>query len=195
MLNKVSIKVMIAVIGLLLVVFLFAFEPLTRNYVAVDDLCSYCHIDREYRAEVRLPYSKAHPLLVEEKENEEQVPAQATCAECHLPNGFIYTIYAYAHFASFTDLFGHFRYRNEERAGAWIAPRQAAAFRVRDRLFEYDSPTCRNCHVEEEIELKRERGKNAHKKAVDEKMTCIECHYNEKHRSVDLRKNVFADAG
>jgi hypothetical protein len=45
--------------------------------------------------------------------------------------------------------------------------------------------------VEEEIKPKRGRGKNAHQKALDEQMTCIECHYNEKHQSVDLRRNAF----
>ena len=71
----------------------------------------------------------------------------------------------------------------------------AAAYRVRDRLFEYDSSTCRICHVMEEIEPKRERGVNAHKKAVDEEKTCIECHYNEKHRPVDVPDDAFAREG
>ena len=51
--------------------------------------------------------------------------------------------------------------------------------------------TCDNCHVMAEIEPKRERGVNAHKKAVDEQKSCIECHYNEKHRPVDLREDAF----
>jgi hypothetical protein len=180
-------------IALLLVVGLLTFEPLTRNLIAVDGVCSYCHIAQEYRSDVRLAYSKAHPPLKEE-DTAGAVPdkQQVACVECHLAPGFINTFYAYTHFASLTDLFGHFRHRTAERAGVWLPPRQVAAFRVRDRLYEYDSPTCRTCHIEEEIEPKRERGKNAHKKALDEQMTCIECHYNETHRVVDLRQNAFA---
>ncbi|MEH6626155.1 MAG: NapC/NirT family cytochrome c [Motiliproteus sp.] len=191
--NRRSVQIAALLIGLGFVAIVIAFEPLTRNVIAVDAVCSYCHVDQEYRSEVRLAYSKAHPPLREEtaQENGKAEP-QAACAECHLAPGFINAVYAYSHFASLTDLFGHFRSRTSERAGTWLPPRQAAAYRVRDRLYEYNSPTCRNCHVEEEIEPKRERGINAHKKALGDKMTCIECHYNEKHRSVDLRENAFA---
>ena len=194
MFKQRGVRIAVAVFGLGLILGLFLFEPVTRQYVANDDLCSYCHVDREYRSEVRLSLSKAHPLLVADDVKTEKVSEQAACVQCHLPTGFVNTFYAYTHFASLTDLFGHFRDRTGERAGAWIPARQAAALRVRDRLFEYDSETCRSCHIEEEIEPKRERGVNAHKKALDEQMTCVECHYNEKHQSVDLRENAFVRA-
>ena len=199
MFKRRGARITLAVFGLVLILGLFLFEPVTRQFVANDDLCAYCHVDREYRSEVRLSLSKAHPLPVaaDEKPDDDksdEVAEQTTCVQCHLPTGVVNTFYAYAHFISLTDLFGHFRDRMGERAGAWIPARQAAAFRVRDRLFEYDSVTCRSCHIEEEIEPKRERGINAHKKALDEQMTCIECHYNEKHQSVDLRENAFARA-
>lgn len=187
---RVSLNRKTAIVGVVVVLVIgvaLVFEPVTRNFVSQDDLCSYCHVDREYRAEVRLSYSKHHPLSTTDGYEDKQ----ALCVDCHLPTGFINAFYAYTHFASFTDLFGHFRHRTAERAGPWLPPRQAAAFRVRDRLFEYDSPTCRLCHIEEEIEPKRERGKNAHKKALEDKQTCIECHYNEKHRAVDVRKDIF----
>ena len=175
---------------LLLVIGVAVQEPVTRNLVASDDLCSYCHVETEYRPEARLSYSKFHPP--EKVEGFEE--SQARCIDCHLPEGYFNSLAAYSHFASLTDLFGHFRYRTAERSGKWQPPRQVAAFRVRDRLFEYDSNTCRSCHVESEIKPKRERGVNAHQKALDEQMTCIECHYNEKHRSVDVRENAFAKA-
>ncbi len=179
--------VTIGAVGVLVVGVALAFEPVTRNLVAQDGVCAYCHVDYEYRAGVRMSYSKYHPLPVTEGYEDKQ----ARCVDCHLPTGPIDTVFAYTHFASLTDLFGHFRYRTAERAGAWLPPRQAAAYRVRDRLFEYDSPTCRLCHIEEEIEPKRERGKNAHEKALQDKQTCIECHYNEKHRAVDVREGIF----
>jgi nitrate/TMAO reductase-like tetraheme cytochrome c subunit len=194
MFKQRGVRIAVAVFGLAFILGLFLFEPVTRQFVANDDLCSYCHVDREYRSEARLSYSKAHPLLVAADEKPDEVSEQAACVQCHLPTGFVNSFFAYTHFASLTDLFGHFRDRTGERAGAWIPARQVAAFRVRDRLFEYDSETCRSCHNEQEIEPKRERGINAHKKALDEQMTCIECHYNEKHQSVDLRKNAFVRA-
>ena len=197
--NK-SVRLASISVGVFIVIGVLAFEPITRNVTAVDDVCSYCHVDMEYRSDVRLAFSNEHPLPetdaaeTETDAAETKPKAQATCAECHLPPGTINAVYAYTHFASLTDLFGHFRHRTSERAGAWIPARQAAAHRVRDRLFEYDSSTCRSCHVEKDIVPKRERGKNAHQKALDEQKTCIECHFNEKHRSVDVRENAFAQA-
>ena len=194
MFKQRGVRIAVAVFGLVFILGLFLFEPVTRQFVANDDLCSYCHVDQEYRSEARLSLSKAHPLLVADDVTTDEVLEQAACVQCHLPTGFVNTFFAYTHFASLTDLFGHFRDRMGERAGAWIPARQAAAFRVRDRLFEYDSETCRDCHIEQEIEPKLERGINAHKKALNEQMTCVECHYNEKHQSVDLRENAFVRA-
>lgn len=189
-----GVQVTALAIALILMGWAWVFEPVTRQWIATDSLCGYCHVDREYRSDVRLSFSVPHPALDDAATtaSASAAPAQqAGCVECHLAPGFINAIYAYTHFASLTDLFGHFRDRMSERAGVWIPARQAAAYRVRDRLFEQDSPTCRGCHLEQEIEPKRVRGKNAHQKALDEQMTCIECHYNEKHRSVDLRANAF----
>jgi nitrate/TMAO reductase-like tetraheme cytochrome c subunit len=161
-----------------------AFEPLTREVIADNAICDYCHVPQEYQSQVRLSYSRPHPA---EKEDGE-LPEQTRCVECHLPTGLVSTVFAYTHFASLTDLFGGFRHRTVEREGAWLPPRQAAAYRVRDGLAEDDSSTCRDCHDMDEIEPKRERGVNAHKEAVEENKTCIACHYNEKHRAVALRE-------
>jgi nitrate/TMAO reductase-like tetraheme cytochrome c subunit len=189
MFTRRKITIVIGLLALLLVGGVVAFEPVTRNVVANNDLCLFCHVAQEYQADSHLAYSKYHPPRAEDGSLPDA--KQARCVDCHLPSGAFNSAYAYTHFVSFTDLFGHFRYRNAERSGAWIPPRQAAAYRVRDRLLEYDSPTCRTCHVMEEIKPKRERGVNAHNKAVEEQKTCIECHYNEKHRSVDLRDDEF----
>ena len=187
LLKNSKVRMALGAVAVIFVTGLFVFEPITRNVIANDDLCSYCHVGTEYRPEARLSYSKFHPAPATEKFMDQQ----ARCVDCHLAPGFFGSIAAYTHFASLTDLFGGFRYRTAERSGAWLPPRQVAAYRVRDGLFENDSATCRGCHIESEIKPKRERGVNAHKKALDEKKTCIECHYNEKHRSVDLRDNAF----
>lgn len=162
---------------------LFAFQPLTRNYAAGDGVCLYCHIDSQYTPTLLTSSGKPHPRSPEG-------PA-AQCVDCHLPTGFWETTNAYLHFASFTDLFGHLRDRDAERAGDWIPPLAATAHRVRERLLEYDSSTCRNCHVEAEIQPKSSRGQLAHDKALRLHQTCIECHYNMAHRLVELRDGTF----
>ncbi len=169
---------------LAVVAWCLAFETVTRKYVAVDPVCTSCHIPWEYAASERLSATKTH--LATPK------GGQAACADCHLPKGFWNSAYAYTHFVSLTDLFGHTRKIARERKGAWIAPRAKTAYRVRERLRGYDSLTCRTCHIEAEIKPKRARGVNAHKLALTEKKTCIECHYNLVHRSVDLPQTALA---
>jgi nitrate/TMAO reductase-like tetraheme cytochrome c subunit len=173
--------VIAGVVALALVGWCLAYEPVTRNFVAADPVCSYCHLQREYRATARMSFSKPHP--VEPKQGTEP----ARCVECHLPEGFWAATFAYTHFASATDLYGHFRDRPAERAGDWIPLSAARANRVRDRLFEHDSVTCRSCHIEAEIKPKRPRGQKAHADALKNKETCIECHANLVHRFVEVR--------
>lgn len=170
------------VIAAALTAWCFAYEPVTRNFLATESVCTYCHLKTEYLHSVRMSYSHPHPA--EPKANEK--PAQ--CVDCHLPTGFWATTFAYTHFASITDLFGQFRDRTGERSGDWIPLSAARAYRVRDRLFEYDSVTCRTCHIEAEIVPKRERGKKAHADALENRDTCIECHTNLVHRFVEVRE-------
>ena len=179
------INIAIAFILILLVGCAIAFEPVTRNFVAQDATCNYCHLEWEFNSDVRLTATRSHAA------KEDPVNTQATCVECHLPEGWVNATFAYTHILSFTDLFGHFRDRDAERAGDWIPPRAATAYRVRDRMYEYDGNTCRTCHIEAEIKFTRDRGVNAHKLALKEQKTCIECHNNLVHRPVDVRKNAF----
>jgi cytochrome c-type protein NapC len=162
---------------------LFAFEPVTRNLVANDALCTYCHIEQEYVPTLLTSVAEPHPRSAE--------GGRARCVDCHLPEGFRSAIFAYTHFASLTDLFGRFRDLESERAGDWIPPRAATVHRVRDRLFENDSVTCRSCHEESEIKPKSSRGQMAHRQAQRQGQTCIQCHYNMAHRQVELSADAF----
>lgn len=172
----IGVAVVVALIG-----WCFAYEPVTRNWVASNRVCVYCHLEREYLSSARLSFSLSHPI--DPKAGEKQ----GRCVDCHLPEGFRAATFAYTHFISATDLFGHFRDRASERAGDWIPPSAARAYRVRDRLLEHDSSTCRSCHIESEIKPKRERGRTAHADALENKETCIECHTNLVHRFVEPR--------
>lgn len=176
---------LVIVFAALLIGLLFVFEPVTRNLVATESVCTYCHLEREYVPTARLSFSTSHPATPKEGEQ----PAQ--CVDCHLPEGFWASTYAYTHIASVTDLFGHFRDRASERAGEWIPQSAARAHRVREGLFENDSVTCRSCHIESEIKPKRKRGEKAHAKALENKETCIECHDNIVHRFVEVREDAF----
>lgn len=195
-----------ALVMVLLIGALAAFEPVTRNLVAREGLCAYCHLEWEYIPTIAGSWSR--PMRVEprdEQAKDDDSPYRVgedaregkdyvSCIDCHVPHGFMGSINAWLHFASITDFFGHLRDRDSERSGDWIPPRRATAFRVRDRLFESDSVTCRGCHVEADIKPRDARGQKAHVKALEQKQTCIECHRNIVHQVVDLRKGAFKKA-
>jgi len=161
----------------------FAFEPLTRDVVARDELCFYCHLEFEYKPTRLVSNGAPHPV--------ERGGAPARCVDCHMPPGFVGALYGWTHFASATDLFGHFRDREAERAGDWIPPKAAMAYRVRDRLYETDSVTCRGCHDLAKISPRSARGRRAHEQARTGNRTCIECHFNLFHHVVALRPEAF----
>jgi nitrate/TMAO reductase-like tetraheme cytochrome c subunit len=177
------------VLLILVISYSFAWEPLSRNYVATDEVCSYCHVKWEYLHTARMSYTKPHPP----EPDADQVHAR--CVDCHLPEGLWNTTYLYTHILSITDLFGHFREREAERAGNWIPLSAARAYRVRDMLQAYDSATCRSCHVEAETIPESIRGQTAHKDAMANGETCIECHSNLVHRFVEVRLTGSDDAG
>ena len=181
-------RIIVGIIAVLLIGWCFAFEPVTRNFVAQDATCIYCHLPREYEYSVRLSYTRQHPAELKD----DQKPAR--CVDCHLPKGFWASAFAYTHFASATDLYGHFRDRPRERSGDWIPLSAARAYRVRDRLMEYDSVTCHNCHTMSEIKPKQPRGQKAHEDAVRDNDTCVKCHTNVAHRYVEVRTEPAAGA-
>ena len=199
LISRRGLIIVISIIAALSISLYLGFEPVTRHYLATDEVCGYCHVEREYLHTVRMSYTSIHPPA---ERIEAGVPEQlrdrvpAHCVDCHLPPGFVNTAFTYTHYLSITDLFGHFRDREGERAGDWIPLSAARSYRVRNRLQEYDSATCRTCHIMEEIVPETTRGKTAHKDAVANDETCIECHTNLVHRFVDVRvaEEVEAEA-
>ena len=184
------ITAIILTVSLLVLVSLsFVWEPVTRKYAATDAICGYCHVEREYLYTARMSFTRQHPVETEANQ------APARCVDCHLPKGFLNTVYFYTHFVSITDLFGRFRDREGERAGDWIPLSAARAYRVRDKLLEHDSATCRSCHIETEIVPESVRGQNAHKDALANHETCIECHSNLVHRFVEVLEAAAPEAG
>jgi len=184
--SRTAARIIGGILALALIGWCFAYEPVTRNYIAQDSVCTYCHLEREYQHTARMSFSKQHP--VEPKEDDRI----ANCVDCHLPEGFWATTFAYTHFASATDLYGHFRDREGERAGDWIPLSAARAYRVRDRLMENDSVTCHTCHIMSEIKPKEPRGQKAHEDAVRDNDTCVKCHANVVHRYIDVRETKVA---
>ena len=73
--------------------------------------------------------------------------------------------------------------------------RPAAADRVRIEMLTNDSENCRRCHVMEAIKPQRKRGQKQHKLALEERTTCISCHYNLVHKAVEPSKEFLRASG
>ena len=50
-----------SIFTLVVIASLFAYEPVTRNLMAAEAVCIYCHLEREYVPTARLSFSAAHP--------------------------------------------------------------------------------------------------------------------------------------
>lgn len=181
-------------LGVIVVFLAAAFEPISRRLIASDVVCFGCHNRSELDITLAGSPSKRHPATPEEGD-------AARCVDCHVPQGWVESSYIYGHILAGTDLFGHARgigffarVGGEHGRGSIPTnfPEEVTrigkqAYLVRDRLLKYDSVTCRSCHIEADIKPKRKRGQKAHKNALKNKETCIECHYNVAHREVAAR--------
>ena len=173
---------------------LAAFEPVTRSFVAQDATCLFCHEDSDYNAATKVLWDGLKPLTKSHKATPEG--GQASCVACHVPEGILGSGYFYTHALTFTDFFGRMHPSLTDRYNApWVAPVARRAFIVRDGMLENDSSPCRSCHIESEIKPKRKRGQKAHKNALKNKETCIECHDSLVHREVPPRDEFFKNAG
>jgi len=169
----IAVGVVIVVVGAAL-----AIGPITRNIIAQDGVCLACHAPTDPSLEV----SARHPADTDK-------PA-AACAACHIRPGFTGAIYAFGHFTNLTDFYGRFRSAYADRPGEkWIAPLARRAYRTRDGMRAANTAACRSCHIEEDIKPKKKRGQRAHAEALEEKLSCINCHYNLVHREVDPRED------
>lgn len=185
-LTRRNIAIAGGILAVAIIGWCLAFETITRKVVAVDALCTYCHLKWEFSSEVRQTATRPHKATPQ--------GGQAACVDCHLPPGFLNSANAWFHFVQLTDLFGHRRHVDAERMGTYVPMRAKTAYRVRERMTAYDSRTCRTCHIESAIKPKSDRGVNAHNLALEQKKTCIECHYNLVHRSVDLKTVAAGEA-
>ena len=175
-LSRRVITILIAAVAIIVVGVALAFEPVTRDFVAQDGVCLYCHA----------PFDE--DLLADRRHPGDDTKSAANCADCHVTPGFAGSLFTYGHLASFTDLYGGFRSAYSERAGDWVAPLARRSHRVRDGYRETDSASCRTCHDYEGIKPKKKRGQRSHQEAIDNKLGCINCHYNLVHREIEPRK-------
>ncbi len=117
---------------------------------------------------------------------------RALCADCHVSGRLTFAMWD--HFIATSELFVNMTndFSNPE---AFEVLRPAGADRVRMEMLSNNSSNCRRCHVMEAIQPKRLRGQSQHKIALEERTTCISCHYNLVHKEVEPSKAFLEASG
>lgn len=105
----------------------------------------------------------------------------ATCADCHVPHGFVDTAIRKALAAN--DVLHHLLGTIDTKE-KFEARRTELATRVWTTMKETDSRECRSCHDVTAMspELQGPTAKRQHLKMADGGRTCIDCHYGIAHK-------------
>lgn len=152
---------------------------------STDEFCTSCHAMQTFVAD-----SPTYKNSVHQTTNSGVRPG---CADCHIPKGLVAATYTHV-VSGVSDIWGQINY-DYENPEVWEAERPRLAYAVRDWFHANDSATCRSCHEEASIKPQRKRGQRQHSDAINEGLTCIDCHYNLVHDEVEPRESFMNRAG
>jgi len=105
----------------------------------------------------------------------------ATCPDCHVPKDFAHKV---VRKIEATREFWHMMMGTIDTPEKYEAKRLELAQRVWDKMEETDSRACRNCHQADHMDMEKQQEESAliHADALDEGITCIECHKGIAHK-------------
>jgi len=130
-----------------------------------ETFCISCHemeanVYREYKETVH--YSN-------------RTGVRATCPDCHVPKTWVHKIAR--KIKASNELYHHFLGTIDTRE-KYEGKRLELATNVWKAMKETDSRECRNCHNFEYMDfvVQEKRSRTRHEEAIDDGMTCIDCH-------------------
>ena len=130
-----------------------------------EEFCISCHemeanVYREYKETVH--YSN-------------RTGVRATCPDCHVPKTWVHKIAR--KIKASNELYHHFLGTIDTRE-KYEGKRLELAKNVWKTMQETDSRECRNCHNFEYMDfvVQEKRSRTRHEEAIDDGMTCIDCH-------------------
>ncbi len=105
---------------------------------------------------------------------------RATCPDCHVPKDWVHKVVR--KIGATNELF-HKMIGSINTKEKFEAKRLELAEHVWDTMKSTDSRECRNCHSFNYMALKKQKknSQKKHKRAVENKMTCIDCHMGVAH--------------
>jgi cytochrome c-type protein NapC len=99
----------------------------------------------------------------------------ATCPDCHVPKDFAHKV---VRKIEATRELWHMMMGTIDTPEKYEAKRLELAQRVWTKMEETDSRACRNCHQADHMNMEKQQEESAlvHTDALEEGMTCIDCH-------------------
>ena len=171
--GKISMGALLA-IGFVAALVLHGSFNAVMDYTNTQEFCISCHTDDVYPEFQLTPhYSNASGV-------------QADCASCHLPKDFVpkMTRKIVASREVWAELTG-----KVDTIEKFNEHRREMAEREWDRMMANDSQECRDCHIQEKMDLGLQslNAQKGHTRAQEEGMTCIECHKGIAHQLPDMK--------
>lgn len=146
-----------------------------NRYTSTDAFCTSCHT-------MATLADDSHFVQSAHRANAEGV--RVTCSDCHIPaTSWFAETYAHAT-DGIRDIIAEETHDYSSNPALWNARRIQLAHEVREEMRADNSVTCRHCHVADAIHPTSERGRAAHALMREEKLTCIDCHFNLVHAPV-----------
>lgn len=156
------------------------------EYTNRVEFCLSCH-------EMTIPYEEYKKTA----HYKNRTGTTVTCADCHVPSSKTpgdYTRKVMRKIEAVRDIYGHMigRIDTPEKFEAY---RLTMAEREWARMAAADSQECRNCHKFETMDFdkQKKRAWRKHEEAIEDKITCIECHKGVAHKPVHGQAEASGD--
>ena len=157
------------------------------EYTNRMEFCLSCH-------EMQIPYEEYKKTV----HYANRTGTTVTCADCHVPSSKTPGDYGrkiWRKIEAARDVYGHM-FGTIDTKEKFEAHRLTMAEREWARMKKADSQECRNCHKFETMvkDKQKKRSVAKHEEAIEEKMTCIDCHKGIAHKPVHLPKGAAVEA-
>jgi len=157
------------------------------EYTNRMEFCLGCH-------EMTIPYEEYKQTI----HYSNRTGTTVTCADCHVPSSKTpgdYGRKVWRKIEAARDILGHLTGVIDTKE-KFDAHRLTMAEREWARMKKADSQECRNCHKFETMQKDKQKKRSVakHEEAIEEKMTCIDCHKGIAHKPVHLPKSAAGAA-
>lgn len=148
------------------------------EYSNTAQFCSSCHVMNTPYEEYKTTVHYSNPAGV-----------KAICSDCHVPKDWRHKLVKKVQATAELYYFVRGSISTPEK---YEAKRLHMARNVWRSMAANDSRGCRNCHNFSDMKIDRQATKAArmHKKAIDNKHTCIDCHKGIAHRYPDTKPHL-----